>query len=272
MTFSFLMIGCGEMGRAMLSGWMTQAWVKEVEIAIIKPSMPKEANQDSVKWYCSLEDYSNMPDIILLAVKPQTLKEVLPTLQKRFGIKPLYISIAAGITCKSYQQAIGNEVRLVRAMPNTPVSVGLGLTTMVATRNVTDIEREFVENLFLSLGTALWLDSESQINLTTAIAGCGPAYVYLFMEALIHAAVERGLSADIAQKLVLQTLYGATTLANKSSHSPEILREQVTSKGGMTEAALQQLTQDDILFSIMSNAIKAAISRGDALNSALSLS
>ncbi len=273
MKSKVLMIGCGSMGKALLSRWLDQEWMREFSFSIIKPSSPDAGwnARSDMKWYKNLQEYHESPDYILLAVKPQVMKEIGLSVKERFGTSPFYISIAAGITLDSYRHMFGGEVRIVRAMPNTPVSVGAGMTTLVSTDTVTESERAMAERLFASVGSAIWLENESQMDMTTALAGSGPAYIYIFMEALIKAGTERGLSACLAEQLVIHTMKGATLLAASSDYSLEILRRQVTSKGGITEAALQQFTDNDRLFSLVSSAMDEALIRAGALNTALSL-
>jgi pyrroline-5-carboxylate reductase len=259
------------MGSAMLKRWHASDTLPTSTI-IIKPSPLQDAFA-SVQWLPHLDDYHrSIPDIILLAVKPQIMANILPMLVQRFGVTPLYITIAAGLTLGFYQQHLGEEARVVRAMPNTPVEVGAGVTTLIATPNVTQAEREGTEGLFGALGQAYWLESEAQMNAATALSGSGPAYAYLFMEALARVGAAQGLPEVLAKNLAVQTLCGAAKLAAKSNESLEALRHHVTSKGGTTEAALQQLQKNDAFAALIFSAVAAAINRAEQLNAADSLS
>ena len=273
MNKTFLMIGCGAMGKAMLSRWTMQEWMASTHFSIVKPTLPEPEwnTQPLLNWYQNLAQYQHSPDVVLLAVKPQKMKEVLPEIAQRFGAAPLYITVAAGISLQAYQYLLGEEMRMIRAMPNTPVSVGAGVITMVATTSIAQEEHAYAEKLFISLGSVFWLENEALMDIATAISGSGPAYVYLFMEALTEAAIAHGLPTQLAEQLVIRTMHGATALATASHQPPHILREQVTSKGGITEAALQQFTSNDKLFSLVANAIDAALIRAEALNTASSL-
>jgi pyrroline-5-carboxylate reductase len=266
-----LMIGCGAMGKAMLARWLHSNALASVTIVKPTPLVDEWWAHTGVKCYETMAEVPTTPACIVLAVKPQMILQIMPEVRARFGITPLYITIAAGITLSSYRMMLGENIRLIRAMPNTPVAIGAGVTSLTATDTVTDSERESTEMLFAALGSVAWLESEAHMDIATALAGSGPAYAYLFMEALVEAGVAHGLSVETAKMLVMQTMLGSVQLAVDSVPSLQELRAAVTSKGGTTEAALQQFMENGGLFSLTASAINAALKRADSLNAALCL-
>lgn len=201
-------------------------------------------------------------DTVVLAVKPQQFSDVLTSLR---GVAPdaLYISIAAGIPTGRIEKELGSNPRVVRVMPNTPALVGAGVSALCAGAFAKPDDLDRAENLLRAVGTTVRV-SESQMDAVTAVSGSGPAYVFRVMEAMEQAALELGLSADVARKLVLSTFTGSSKLAQQSERSPSALREQVTSKGGTTEAALKVLQERDLL-GAFSAALAAAARRAREL-------
>ncbi len=269
---SLLMIGCGHMGQAMLTRWLEMD-VLPKQVVVVKPSpLPNMlAMQDKIHWHATLDEVTMSPAAILLAVKPQHLPELLPALAHRFGTAPLYISIAAGCTLAFYRQMLGDTVRIVRAMPNTPVMIGEGITTLITAIPLDTTEQQPLDNWFNALGDVYWLEDETLMDTATAIAGSGPAYVYLFMEALAAAGTTHGLPDEMALQMAIQTVHGSAQMAqqqatSKHPHILTALREQVTSKGGTTAAALQQLMDNPTLFTLMDQAVQAAIDRARRLS------
>ncbi len=204
------------------------------------------------------------PEIIVFAAKPQQLAEILPEYRKRFGASPLYISIAAGKRIGFFAEHLGSEARIIRAMPNTPALVGKAITALCASNNVTDAQKTSATSLMEAFGKALWVD-ENKMDAVTAISGSGPAYVFLFLEALTKAGVNAGLEENIARELALEMAHGSLHLAAKSPEPFEKLRQNVTSKGGTTEAALSVLMQQNELEKLLDEAVKAAIKRAKTL-------
>lgn len=204
------------------------------------------------------------PDIVLFAAKPQQLAEILPEYRERFGATPLYISIAAGKTIGFFAEHLGDDARIIRAMPNTPALVGKAITALCANANVTDAQKTSATALMEAFGKALWID-ENKINVVTAISGSGPAYVFLFLEALTKAGENAGLEENIARELALEMTHGSLHLAAKSPEAFEKLRQNVTSKGGTTEAALNVLMQQNGLEKLLDEAVKAAIKRAEMI-------
>ena len=183
-------------------------------------------------------------DLVVWAVKPQTFKEAaLAT--RGFTDRALHLSVAAGITSDSIAQWLGTE-RIVRAMPNTPALVGLGMTGLFARAAASEADRALVETVVKTTGDFVWVDGEKQLDAVTALSGSGPAYVFYFLEAMRDAGAEMGLPPELAQRLAMGTFAGATALAQQASDPLQTLRERVTSKGGTTYAALTSMEASNI--------------------------
>jgi len=184
------------------------------------------------------------PDLVVWAVKPQTFAEAARA-HGAHGREALHLSVAAGITSDSMVAWLGSE-RIVRAMPNTPALVGLGMTGLYARDGVTAADRERVEAVIRPTGDWVWVAQESQLDAVTALSGSGPAYVFYFLEAMRDAGVRMGLAPEVAHRLAVGTFVGAATLAQRSDDPPQTLRERVTSKGGTTHAALTHLESQGV--------------------------
>lgn len=178
------------------------------------------------------------PDLILCAVKPQQLAEVLPH-YRRFTTAPL-LSIAAGVTTSRLASVIGHN-RIIRAMPNLPASIGEGITAAYATPSITEQDKQRCRPIFDAMGSCLWIEDETQMDAVTALSGSGPAYVFALTEAMTEAGINLGLPPDLAATLARQTLAGSGALLNQSTETATELRRAVTSPGGTTEAALHHL-------------------------------
>ena len=202
-----------------------------------------------------------MVDVVVLAVKPQTLSSVAKSaaalIQQK---KPLVVSIAAGISQQSLSQWLGADTAIVRCMPNTPALVLTGATALHANANVTDEQCDLAENILRSVGIALWVKDESQLDAVTAVSGSGPGYYFLLMEAMEKASLELGLNEETARLLVQQTALGAAKIALESSESPEQLRRRVTSLGGTTQRAIEVFEQGGFA-ELVSKALHAARDR-----------
>lgn len=207
------------------------------------------------------DEIINAVDVIVLAVKPQVLSSVAKSaaalVQQK---KPLVVSIAAGISQQSLSQWLGAETAIVRCMPNTPALVLTGATALHANANVTDEQCDLAENIMRSVGIALWVKDESELDAVTAVSGSGPAYYFLLMEAMENAAIELGLNDVTARLLVQQTALGAAKIALESSESPGQLRKRVTSQGGTTQRAIEIFEQGGFT-ELVSKALHAARDR-----------
>ena len=246
---SLLLVGCGNMGGAMLARFREKmpANISEFLVVNSKDALPETT-----------------PDIIVFAVKPQKLAEILPEYKARFGVKPLYISIAAGKTLAFFEGYLGADAVVVRTMPNTPAIVGKAVTALCANENVSPEQKKIATALMSAIGMTIWV-AEENMDAVTAVSGSGPAYVFLFLEALSKAGVSAGLDAELAKTIVLETLHGSIHLAAKSSESYEKLRQNVTSKGGTTEAALGVLMHENAFAKLIEDAVLAAMDRAKKL-------
>jgi pyrroline-5-carboxylate reductase len=264
-----VMIGCGRMGGALLTQWLaTGAW--KAPVSVVKPteSLPAELKgHHLVRWIPSLAELpaDTPPSVVVLAVKPQTLPHSLPLCASVFGSDVPYFTIAAGKRLTFYQQHLGERLRLIRLMPNTPSLIGMGMTAMLASPHAADTDHELAEALMRAVGEVVWVPDEQLLDVATAVAGSGPAYVFYFMECLISAAIDAGLDEATARLMVVQTLHGSSELAYLSGEPLAVLRHDVTSPGGTTEAALSHLMRPSGQLRLMQDAIAAALQRAQDL-------
>jgi len=203
-------------------------------------------------------------DVIVLAVKPQQMRDVALRLQSQLQNRPLVLSIAAGIRGADLSRWLGGYGAIVRTMPNTPALIGQGITGMVAMAGVSEAQRQAADQILQAVGQTVWLETEDLIDPVTAVSGSGPAYVFFFLEAMQQAAVEMGLSAEQGRALALATFTGAAQLAAQSDEPAELLRQRVTSKGGTTHAAITSMEAAGVKEAIVA-AMKAAAARGREL-------
>ncbi len=213
--------------------------------------------------YTQAADCLSAADLIILAVKPQDSPSLFASLRPLTDPQQVYLSIMAGVTMSSIREGLGVE-KVIRAMPNLPAQIGLGMTSYTASEAVTRIELVLVQNLLNTTGKAIYVDTEYSIDATTAISGSGPAYVLYFMEAMIEAATEMGFNESQAELLVAQTFRGAVELQMKNDLTCREWIHRVSSKGGTTEAALNTFRATGVFEDIKSGA-RAALSRAIAL-------
>jgi pyrroline-5-carboxylate reductase len=246
-------IGGGNMASAMIGGLIRKRWPrKSIRVVEVAPAAREQIKRAfKVGTHAALDARSAKSDCIVLAVKPQQLREVAAMLKPLLGSQ-LVVTIAAGIRVKDLSRWLGGYGRIVRVMPNTPALVHAGVSGLYAPAAVDATGRAAAEKIMGAVGSALWFDREADLDAVTAVSGSGPAYVFYFIEALERAALELGLTAGAARRLAIETFAGAVKLAAQSSEPPEMLRSRVTSKGGTTERALQ---------SMESAAVKEAIVR-----------
>ncbi len=202
-------------------------------------------------------------DIVVLAIKPQNLAEVMPGLCGQLKPNQLVLSIIAGARINTLCQGLDHR-RIVRAMPNTPAQIGEGISVWTATPEVTKQQKKRASSILSTMGKEIYVDDEKYLDMATAVSGSGPAYFFLFIESLIDAAVEIGLSPDVAEELVLQTMLGSGHLLQKSGKSPAELRQMVTSPGGTTAAALLQFEKGGFS-DLVQKAITAAYNQAKEL-------
>jgi len=263
------LIGGGNMANALASGLIGRRCAA-ADVHVIDPGEDKRAQWEALGTSVAETPDARLSDcgVWFFAVKPQVMPQVVR--QCRPWLKPdtLVISIAAGIPGAAIARWLGDDAspytRVVRCMPNTPALIGCGVTGMTALSGVEASDRIQAEELLKAVGEILWVADDAAIDAVTAVSGSGPAYVFLFLEALMAAAVEQGLSAEQARQLALGTFHVATQLATLSPDAPSVLRERVTSKGGTTAAALA-VFQERGLVDIMSAAVAAAARRAEEL-------
>ena len=239
-------IGGGNMASSLISGLLAsghapeQIWVSDVNPDTLT-NLKKQLNVNTTS---NNDDVINAVDVVVLAVKPQTLGAVAQSaaslIQQK---KPLVVSIAAGINQNSLSRWLGADTAIVRCMPNTPALVLTGATALHANDKVTEDQCDLAENILRAVGIALWVEDEAELDAVTAVSGSGPAYYFLLMEAMEKAALELGLSQETARLLVQQTALGAAKIALESAESPEQLRKRVTSPGGTTQRAIETFEQ-----------------------------
>jgi pyrroline-5-carboxylate reductase len=256
-------IGGGNMASSLISGLIASGhspqhlWVSDIN----PDTLTALAKNLNVHTSASNDTVINEVDVIVLAVKPQTLstvaKSAAPLIRQK---KTLVVSIAAGISQHSLSQWLGADTAIVRCMPNTPALVLTGATALHANTSVTPEQRNLAENIMRSVGIALWVKDESELDAVTAVSGSGPAYYFLLMEAMEKAALELGLNEVTARLLVQQTALGAAKIALESSESPEQLRKRVTSPGGTTQQAIATFEQGGFT-GLVSKALHAARDR-----------
>jgi pyrroline-5-carboxylate reductase len=239
-------IGGGNMASSLMSGLIASGHsAQHLWVADINPDTLKALAENlNVNTSANNNEIINAVDVVVLAVKPQVLssvaKSVASLIQKK---KSLVVSIAAGIDQNSLSQWLGADTPIVRCMPNTPALVLTGATALHANTQVTPEQHDLAENIMRSVGIALWVKDESELDAVTAVSGSGPAYYFLLMEAMEKAALELGLNEVTARLLVQQTALGAAKIALESSESPEELRKRVTSPGGTTQRAIETFEQ-----------------------------
>ena len=239
-------IGGGNMASAIIGGLLNQGLTAS-RIQVIEPWAEQRARlqtQFGITAQAVPGAALASAGLVVWAVKPQTFKEAAQQAGPHTG-QALHLSVAAGIRSSSIARWLGTE-RIVRAMPNTPALIGKGVTALFARAAVTAADRQAVEGVIATTGEHLWLDDEKHLDAVTALSGSGPAYVFYFIEAMVQAGVQMGLTPAQAHTLAVETFTGASALARASSEAPEVLRARVTSKGGTTHAALSAMEQDKV--------------------------
>jgi len=262
---SVLLIGAGRMGGAMLKGWMKLGGIQRIHVVEPRPTADLLGLVKAKKITLSPVLEEGAFSVAILAIKPQVLKGERDLLRALGSSGALVLSIAAGITTKTLIQHLGKAARIVRAMPNTPGAIGRGITALYAPTKLSTKERALVETLAGTLGQTLWVSEEKMIDGVTAVSGSGPAYVFLLAEALAAAAEKQGFDPATAEKLARATVSGAGALLDADTRSAAILRQEVTSPGGTTAAALEILMAKDGLTPLMTRAVKAAAKRSKEL-------
>lgn len=261
-----LIIGGGNMGKTYARSLLRAHIVSDGDLMILErsPEQAERLSQEKIGTvYSDPAKCLNIADLIILAVKPQDSPALFAKLRPSTDPQQVYLSIMAGVTIEKIQEGLGVE-KVIRAMPNLPAQIGLGMTSYTASDAVTRIELVLVQNLLNTTGKAIYVNTEDAIDATTAISGSGPAYVLYFMQAMIEAAREMGFSASEAELLVAQTFRGAVELQMKNDASCEEWIQRVSSKGGTTEAAMRTFAATSVFEDIKSGA-RAALARAKEL-------
>lgn len=258
-----VLLGCGKMGSALLAGWLEGGLTPE-SVWVTDP-MPSD-------WLISQgvavnSDPPSDPALVLIAVKPQMMADALPTLSALGGGRTLFVSVAAGTSIATYEDILGPDTPVIRAMPNTPAAIGRGITALVGNSKATAAHMTLAEDLLKAVGQTVRLDHEDQMDAVTGVSGSGPAYVFHLIETLAAAGQAQGLPADLAMRLSKATVAGAGALAEAADETPEQLRINVTSPNGTTQAALEQLMDNTTGFPpLLDRAVAAATNRSKELS------
>ena len=260
-------IGAGNMAEAILRGLIDRGVVSADRMMASDPSAERRALiQKSHGIIVTGEncEIARKSDVLILAVKPQVMAEVLHALSPNLKSSHLLISIAAGIRTSAIDTMCGSLTSIIRVMPNTPALIGKGVSVLCAGPRAGELEMSLAAQLFKAVGEVLTVN-EDAMDAVTAISGSGPAYLFYWMEAMLKAAEEAGFDPDTAKKLVYGTITGAAALADKTSEPPDTLRARVTSKGGTTEAAIRVLNERGVGDAVV-EAVRAATNRSRELS------
>ena len=267
---TLILIGAGKMGGALLGGWLERGLEPQsIFVQDPEPSADIAALAQREQFHLGA-DASALPRdaaVMVLAVKPQIMDQILPPLKPHIGENTVVLSIAAGYRIAGIAHHLGSNCAIVRAMPNTPAAIGRGVTVACANAHATPDHKGHCDALLRAVGSVAWSEQESTLDPVTAVSGSGPAYVFLLAECLAEAGVEAGLDEELARKLARETLGGAGELLIRSDSPAEELRKNVTSPGGTTAAALEILMGEDGLRQLLTRAVKAATERSRELSS-----
>ncbi len=264
MTSKVVLVGAGNMGFAMLAGWLDAGILTPDEIVVVEPSeaLRDRAAKRGVAVSSGPDGVSGQPQLVVLAVKPQLIKDIAAGYRGLAADGATFLSIAAGTTIATLSGVLGGQTPIIRCMPNTPAAIGKGMMVTFANEHVSPETAAFVERLLAASGEVATIPREELMDAVTAVSGSGPAYIFHFIEALAAAGVSVGLDPETAALLARQTVYGAASLAFESGEDAGKLREQVTSPNGTTAAALKVLMAKDGLTQLMTKAVLAARDRG----------
>lgn len=259
-----VLAGAGKMGSALLTGWLARG-LDPKRVIVIEP-YPSDGIRSlaagGIRLNPAAEEIGAAAALVI-AVKPQTFGDAAPALRPLVGSPTLVVSIMAGTTIAMLDTVCGGNI--VRAMPNTPAAIGRGMTVAVAAKGVNEKQRTMADALLRATGAVEWIDDEALMDAVTAVSGSGPAYVFLLAEELARAGVSAGLPADLAAKLARETVAGSGELLHRSDLDAATLRQNVTSPGGTTAAALNVLMGEHGLKELMTRAVAAATKRSQEL-------
>jgi pyrroline-5-carboxylate reductase len=260
-----VLVGAGKMGGALLDGWL-RSGLDPAKVAVIEPNPAPQIAALADRGVRLNPEATTLTRVsaVVIAVKPQIADQVMAATAPMIGASTLVVSIMAGRTLRFLSGALNNASALVRAMPNTPAAIGRGITVAVPLR-ASDAQRDLAHRLLAATGTVAWVEDEALMDAVTAVSGSGPAYVFLLAEALAQAGAAAGLPQPLAEKLARETVAGAGELLYRSALDAATLRENVTSPGGTTAAALEVLMGKDGLATLMKKAVAAATERSRKL-------
>lgn len=260
-----VLVGAGKMGGALLDGWL-RSGLDPAKVAVIEPNPAPQIAALADRGVRLNPEATTLTRVsaVVIAVKPQIADQVMAATAPMIGAATLVVSIMAGRTLRFLSGALNNTSALVRAMPNTPAAIGRGITVAVPLR-ASDAQRDLAHRLLAATGTVAWVEDETLMDAVTAVSGSGPAYVFLLAEALAQAGAAAGLPQPLAEKLARETVAGAGELLYRSALDAATLRENVTSPGGTTAAALEVLMGKDGLVTLMKKAVAAATERSRKL-------
>ena len=263
---SVVLVGCGQMGAAMLRGWLVSDVASHFLVVEPEGARLELTSASNVEWHTTPDTLPTRPapEAVVFAIKPQVVDAVMPHYRRWVHPETVLVSIVAGKTLAGLGRHLG-PAPLVRAMPNTPAAIGRAITVACATSLVTQRQQQLCDRLFAAIGESAWVEEERLIDAVTAVSGGGPAYVFLLIEALARAGEAEGLPPELALRLARSTVAGSAELARISPESPARLRAHVTSPGGTTRAALDVLMADDGLEPLIVRAVAAAAARSREL-------
>ncbi|MDP7216262.1 MAG: pyrroline-5-carboxylate reductase [Rhodospirillales bacterium] len=269
MSTPLLLAGCGRMGGALLEGWLDRGFEPGM-IKIVEPDATIAAARGQRHGIAAHPDPDAIgadfsPQVVVFAVKPQNMDAVAPAYCHFAGPGTVFLSIAAGKTLGYFENQLGPRAAIVRAMPNTPAAVRRGITVACPNARVTAEQKHLCGELLSAVGEVAWIADESLLDAVTALSGSGPAYVFLLAECMAQAGIEAGLPEGLANQLALATVSGSGELLRLADEPPEVLRQNVTSPGGTTAAALRVLMAEDAFQPLLSKAIAAAARRSREL-------
>ena len=258
-----VLLGCGKMGSAMLAGWLEHG-LPAASVWVIDPYPSDWLKAQGVNINTPLPE---SPAVVLVAVKPQMMGEALHAIQALGGGDSLFISVAAGTSLATFENVLGADTPIIRAMPNTPAAVRQGITALIGNSEASDADIVLAEGLLSAIGETVRLDDETQMDAVTGVSGSGPAYVFHLIETLAQAGEAHGLPPELAMKLAKSTVAGAGALAMAADEHPSQLRVNVTSPNGTTQAALEVLMHEEEGFpDLLHRAVKAATNRSKELS------
>ncbi|CAK4715286.1 hypothetical protein AeMF1_021115 [Aphanomyces euteiches] len=259
-------IGGGNMAEAIISGILAQEMLPPEKLMVSAPTQETRSKFERMMIPTADKNKKAIAgaDVLVLAVKPQVLPQIYPDLLEHMSPDTLVISIAAGVTIDEFKTNLGPEVCVVRSMPNTPAMIGEGITVWTQSSNVSDIQHKLTKNILGAFGHEVFVDDEKNLDMATALSGSGPAYFFLVAEAMIDAGVHMGFSRSVAQKLVQQTMLGSALYMQSSGKHPVVLRNNITSPGGTTAAAMYRAEKSGFR-AVIADSIWAAYERSKEL-------